>query len=301
MVDDTLHLVGYASGIAGVDIDCGNGPIVIQQSSFMKELVIKGCLLDWVAMLTPKRVGDNQALVHDITVKLALKVSYLLRNNKRFCVVGGDHTSALGTWSGTYDALHQKGEIGLIWIDAHMDSHTPETSETKRIHGMPLASLMGYGPPDLTTILHASPKIKPENTCLIGVRSYEAGEAALLKRLNVKVYFMEEVRTRGFAAVLEEAIAQVSAKTIAYGISLDLDSIDPIEAPAVDVPEQGGIYGKEIEAGLLTAIKDPKFIGSEIVEFDPKHDIDQKTEKLICSFLEILGKKHQDESSADEN
>src|SRR5665213_879539 len=173
-------------------------------------------------------------------------MSTLLQQHKFVSVVGGDHSCAIGTWSGVYDAMHHLGDIGLIWIDAHMDSHTPETTPTNHIHGMPLACLLGYGYPTLTGVLHAAPKFKPENVCLIGVRSYEKGEAALLKHLNVRVFFMEEVQERGFEVVLAEAVQHVNQHTIGYGITLDIDAVDPLEAPGVDVPEPEGIHVKAL-------------------------------------------------------
>src|SRR5204862_2513914 len=123
-----------------------------------------------------------------------------------------------------------------------MDSHTPATSETGRIHGMPLACLLGHGYPALTHILHSTPKLKPQNVCLIGVRSFEQGEEELWKKLNVRIYFMDEVIERGFATILKEAVNLVSANTVGYGLSIDLDGFDPLEVPGVDVPESDGIH-----------------------------------------------------------
>lgn len=283
-----LHLIGCASGLAGADVNSGKGPVVIQQSSFLADLIKNDIRIYWDAMLTPSSAPKLEDTLHELYVTLAKKVADLLVQQKKICVVGGDHACAIGTWSGAYHTSHLKGDIGLIWIDAHMDSHTPETSESGRIHGMPLACLLGHGFPSLTNILHTAPKIKPENLCLIGVRSFEGGEADLLKRLNVRIYFMDEVEERGFAVVLREAVELVSQHTVGYGLSIDLDSIDPKEAPGVDVPEPDGIHAKELCAGLREIIVDPRLILTEIVEFDPQRDIDRITEKLFVDCLEII-------------
>src|SRR3990167_1667833 len=204
----SLPLIGYASGIAGATTECERGPQVLKDSLSLAKAAIP---LEWRAMIQP--IDDTlrpDEGVHAVCELLANHASKLIRDGQFFNVIGGDHTSAIGLWSGVYDALHTKGEIGLIWIDAHMDSHTPETTESGRIHGMPLACLMGYGYSSLTSILHHEPKIKPENICLIGVRSFESGEAALLKKLNVRIYFMDEINQRGCAAVLHEAVKKVS-------------------------------------------------------------------------------------------
>lgn len=292
MVQEGINLIGYASGIAGVDVKCGTGPLLLQKLPALASM-------HWDAMVQP--VGDASLRmdesVRQITETLAKQVSQLVSNGQTFCVLGGDHSSAIGTWSGAATALQHKGDIGLIWIDAHMDSHTPETSLTGRIHGMPLASLLGYGYPTLTSILRTTPKFKPENVCLIGTRSYEAGEAALLKRLNVKVYFMEEVKQRGFETVWREAVQLVNQHTIGYGISLDLDSIDPTEAPGVDVPEPDGVRAADVATALTSSANDPRLVGTEIVEFDPSRDQNKMTEKLVLSFLDILEKGKQSQRS----
>ena len=283
-----LCLIGCASGLAGADTNSGNGPLVIQNSSFWQALKNDEMQVRWEVMLTPKLSISLDDALKDLYQQLAKKVSNMVKQEMRACVVGGDHSCAIGTWSGVYDAVHQKGDIGLIWVDAHMDSHTPETSESGRIHGMPLACLLGYGFTSLTNILHTAPKIKPENLCLIGVRSFEPGEAEFLKRLNVRIYDMEEVRQRGFEVVMNEAMQVVSEKTIGYGLSIDLDGIDPKEAPGVDVPEPNGIHVHDLIAGVRQLANDPRLLLTEIVEFDPQRDIDRKTEKIFVDLLKTL-------------
>ncbi|SRR5579883_2026595 len=283
-----LYLIGYASGIAGASCHTGEGPLVIQKSPFLLNMNLP---LQWKKIIQPLQQQSllrDDEMIRQVCLELAHEVAELVRYKQRFSIMGGDHTSAIGTWSGVYDTLHDQGNIGLVWIDAHMDSHTPETTESGHIHGMPLASLMGYGYGTLTSILHDAPKLQPENVCLIGVRSFERGEAELLKRLNVRVYFIEEVKERGFIPVLQEAVQQVSRHTIGYGISLDLDSIDPSEAPGVDVPEKNGLSASEVCEGLLQVMSDPKLIGTEIVEFDPTRDKAHLTEKLIANLIKII-------------
>lgn len=277
--DNKTSLIAYASGIGGADLHCGEGPLVIER-------VLHSPHVSWEAIISP----PTQSLRMDEAVKqicetLAKKVSHLVSKKKFVTVLGGDHTSAIGTWSGVFDAIHLQGDLGLLWIDAHMDSHTPETTESGRLHGMPLAALMGYGYPSLTSILHVNPKIKPERVCLIGVRSYECGEAELLKRLNVRIYFMDEVKARGLKTIFKEAIEIISQNTIGYGVSLDLDSIDPIEAPAVDVPAEDGLHAKELSNEIIEISDDPKLIALEIAEFDPSRDVDNKTEKIILDLM----------------
>lgn len=282
MHNDKFHLLGYASGVAGKDSDAGDAPAVIQQA-----LQQQGYSYQWDKIIYPDS-GVLTDVISRSCSELAAAVSALAKQQVSFSVIGGDHTCAIGTWSGVYDAMHEKGDIGLIWIDAHMDSHTPETSESKRVHGMPAACLLGYGYSSLTAILQQTPKIKPENLCFIGIRSFEKGEAELLARLNVRVYFMEEVKERGLMTVLKEAVKHVSSHTIAYGLSIDLDAIDPSEAPGVDVPEPDGIHAADLINGLSEIASDPKLIATEIVEFDPSRDKNHMTENLVVSLLESI-------------
>jgi len=283
-----LHLIGYASGLAGVDIRCGDGPLHIQKQLHNMDL------FHWEAIIHPLKSEKKiiEAL-HRMSNELALYVSRLINIKEQLCVIGGDHTCAIGTWSGVYNALHKKGDIGLIWIDAHMDSHTPETSHTGRYHGMPLATLLGYGDLKLTGILDNSSKIKPENVCLIGTRSYENEEVNFLKEQNVKIYYMEEVRERGLQIIIDEAIERVTQQTIGFGVSIDLDAIDPKEAPGVDVPETNGIHANDLRVVLQTLVKNKKLITTEIAEFDPSKDKDGKTEKIIIEFLTILANRKE--------
>jgi arginase len=169
-----------------------------------------------------------------------------------------------------------------------MDSHTPETTETGRIHGMPLATLLGYGPPSLTYILSNKPKINPANLCLIGIRSFEAGEAKLLEKLKVKIFSTTEVKEKGCLTILKEAVSTISAKTKGFVISLDLDIIDPTEILAVDVPEPNGISSTDLKYALQEIVKNPKLLAAEIVEFNPSKDQAHRTEKLIVDLLAIF-------------
>jgi arginase len=280
--DRLVHLLGYASGLGGVNLTCGAGPIEMQTSSYLKD--VPG--LQWDAMMQPAEIKEKREdEIQRLCLTLALKIEALVRQQKFFIVLGGDHTSAIGTWSGAYAGLKEKNRLGLIWIDAHMDSHVPETSETGRVHGMPLASLLGYGNPQFTDMLIPVPKIAPQQLCLIGTRSYEAGEAELLRRLNVKVFFMEEVKQRGLKAVFKEAQEIVSQGTAGYGISLDVDSIDPKEAPGVDVPEQDGLKFQDLIEVLTGARQDTRLVGAEIVEFNPHRDVNKTTEKIVAKLI----------------
>src|SRR5438105_6127231 len=165
----------------------------------------------------------KQVAVSRLCSLLATAVADSLRGGRLPCVLGGDHSCAGGTWTGVARSL--RGALGLVWVDAHMDSHTPGTSHSGRLHGMPLAWLLGQDDDPLYGL--ASGVLDPRHVCLIGVRSFEPEEDERLARLGVRVFMIDEVRGRGLDAVFEEALAIVSTGTAAFGISIDLDVVTP--------------------------------------------------------------------------
>lgn len=203
-------------------------------------------------------------------------------------VIGGDHSCAIGTWSGVHAYLAGVGRLGLLWIDAHMDSHTFGTSPTHAINGMPLACLLGYGDPKLTEVMSDCPKVLPQDVCLIGVRSFEAGEAELLRRLGVRIYFAEEVNERGMQEVFREAVAHVNAHTAGYGISLDIDALDPAEAPGVGSPVPDGLHRTELLAAFNSIRLDRRLLGLEVVEYNPHQDRNCVTAHAVHELCKSL-------------
>jgi len=284
-----IALIGYASGLGSADPGTQHGVQVLQKSEYLKELSSQGLSFEWEGVVKPQQNSDSKLeLIAKECNELANHINNLVVANKPFLVLGGDHSCAMGTWSGAAHAKHAEGDIGLIWFDAHMDSHTFETTPTRNIHGMPLAALLGYGDRQLTSILNSHPKLKPENVCLLGTRSFEEGEAALLKKLNVRIFYMDEIQEKGFNKVFAEAIDIVSKNTIAYGLSIDLDGMDPTDAPGTGTSVPNGIHAKDLIHALQSIAGDKRLIGTEIVEFDPHRDVDRKTEKLICDLIATL-------------
>jgi len=183
-------------------------------------------------------------------------------------VLGGDHAIATGTWRGV--GRRTGHAPGLIWIDAHLDSHTSHTTHSGNIHGMPLAALLGEGAPELADL--PGPRLAPSRCCIIGARAWEAEEHALLQRLGVRTFTMDEVHHRGLHAVMGDALAIARAGGHGFGISLDLDAIDPAELPAVTCPEPDGLGVAMLAAELRRLRACPDFIAMEIVEYRPDLD-----------------------------
>ncbi len=288
-----LKLIGYASGIAANDTGCGDGPLALQQSDLLLQLASHAIHAQWLDILTPdsKFLANKVLCVADLCKRLARHTQNLIEQHQPFVVMGGDHSAAIGTWSGVAQAMSQQGPIGLIWIDAHLDSHTPESSETGNIHGMPVACLLGQGDLRLTGIAMNQAKVLPQNVTIIGVRSFEQGELSLLKKLGVKIIFREQLEKLSLAEAFNEARIRAMDGTVGYGISIDLDAIDPQQAPGVGTPEKNGISAKLLYECIKGYAADSRFLGAEIVEFNPHHDKNHLTQNVILEILiALMGK-----------
>lgn len=275
----------YAYGNGAQNFDCEQGALAIKNAIEKTDLANQCHFHAVLSVHNRKQQADALNDIATLSAKLAQSTQQSVLNNNLFVTLGGDHTAAIGSWSGAANGVN---ELGLIWFDAHMDSHTFETTPSNNIHGMPLAVLLGYGDKNLTHVLSAQPKLKPENVVLIGVRSYESGEAALLKKLGVKIFFMEEIKKFGMKKVIHESLHIVTKNADAFGISIDLDGFDPQDAPGVGTPEKDGVRANDFLAEFSAIAQHPKLIGIDIVEFNPVLDVDHKTEMLAVKLLQHL-------------
>jgi ornithine--oxo-acid transaminase len=281
-----IRLIGAACGLGAPDARCADGP-----ERLRARLTAHGKLngkLTWHKTLTTSLSTRSRRFPPTGLVSFARQlgktVQRCLAGGSRFIVVGGDHSCAVGSWRGAADALRRQGPLGLLWIDAHMDAHTPQTSPSGHAHGMPLASLMGVGGTRLAWLSRRA-TLLPAHVCLIGVRSYEPAERELLAQLGVRVYMMDEIRARGFDAVMVDALARVRTGTAGFGVSIDLDALDPRDAPAVCTPVPEGLRADELVRALRTAAEHPGFVGAEIAEYNPHLDRDGRTAALAESLI----------------
>lgn len=214
---------------------------------------------------------------------------------KRPLVLGGDHSLAIATWSAVSNYL--KRPYGLIWIDAHLDSHTLETSPSGGLFGMPVAALLGIGDKRLTSLGGIDAKILPNNLAYIGTRDYELEEMALVEKLGIKVYTAEDVRTHGFASIFKAAKQWVTKDTGLYGISIDIDAFDPSEAPGTGAAVANGLLRHDVLPALRNLTQTPDLIALEIVEYNPKLDVNHQTAHLIWALIySLCGGDHDAQS-----
>jgi arginase len=276
-----VQLIGAAWGLGGADPGCAEAPAVLAPLAARR---LEACGVGTVVgpLIAPAPGERRKTLaVSRLCGQLASAVADARREARLPCVLGGDHSCAGGTWSGVARTLD--GALGLVWIDAHMDSHTPATSHTGRLHGMPLAWLLGQADDPLYGL--ASGVLKPEHVCLVGVRSYEPEEDERLRRLGVRVVFMDEVRARGIDAVLGEAIEIARAGTTGFGVSIDLDVVSPDEAPNVGTPVSGGVTSAELARALEQVAGEASLAALELVEYSPRLDRDGATARVALSLL----------------
>lgn len=292
MKADEIILFGYGSDLGAGRGDAGQGAEAVQaylqQHPTLKQL-------NWSGIVSQRDIDMTATSPHhfaEITQLCERLANYTYQaiNQQQFpIVIGGDHSCAIGTWSGIASALRKRQEtLGLIWIDAHLDSHTHITTPSHNAHGMPAASLLGDGPELFTHIKGAFPKLLPEHICFIGIRDFESKEEIYMKKNGIRVYDIKEVKQRGLDIVLSEAVNNMRDKADFYGITIDIDAFDPSEAPGVNTPVKNGITTANFLPCLNSIRNDAKFIGLEIAEYNPNFDKGQKTPQLIAAILEQI-------------
>ena len=274
-----VHVLGVpmdlGSGRRGVDM----GPSAIRIAGIdaaLQELGHKVVDEGDVAIknMEQLKVGDVRARylseITRVSTLVSRKVERIMAKGHFPLVLGGDHSIAAGTISGIAAFARRKGKkLGVLWIDAHGDINTPESSPSGNIHGMPLAALLGFGPRQLTAIGGASRKVAPENVALIGIRSLDAGEKSRLKETGVQVHTMSYIDRHGIHRVMTKALARVTDGTDYLHVSFDLDAVDPTLAPGVGTPVKGGLDYREAhviaellhDSGVMTSL--------ELVEVNP--------------------------------
>ncbi|WP_077324153.1 arginase [Virgibacillus siamensis] len=221
--------------------------------------------------------------------KLAEMVDQEIDNSRFPLVLGGDHSIAIGSLAGI--SKHYEN-LGVIWYDAHGDLNSGETSPSGNIHGMPLAVSLGIGHEKLTDILDYQPKIKPENIVIIGARSLDPGEKELIQERGIIVYSMHEIDRMGMTKVMTETIDYLGERTDGVHLSLDLDGLDPEEAPGVGTPVIGGLSYRESHLAMEMLEESNLITSAEFVEVNPILDDKNKTATMAVGLIgSLFGEK----------
>ncbi len=224
---------------------------------------------------------------------LCRKVAKIIRQGRFPLVLGGDHSIAIGTVSGIAQVAREQGKkLGLLWVDAHGDINTPETSPSGNIHGMPLAALLGHGPRELTGIGGVAPQVDPAHVALIGIRSLDEGEKSRLRALGVQVHTMSDIDRHGVHRVMKKALARVTDGTDYLHVSFDLDAVDPTVAPGVGTPVKGGLDYREAHLIMEILADSGRMTSLELVEVNPILDQGNASAAFAVELVQsAFGKK----------
>jgi arginase len=296
----TLDIISYDCGWGCGDYGTEDGPEAARLDKIANRLGAQGRNVI-LSDLKLRKLSDrsqfetkHETYEHTVTSvqKLAERSYKDAKNGVLPVVIGGDHSSAIGTWSGITSALEMEGDFGLLWIDAHMDAHTPQTADQGKWggwwHGMPVACLTGNGTDEFTGLSSSKIKIKPPHIVLIGIRSFEPGEEEYVKKHNIKYYMADDLKQRGFSAIYQEALEYLTENCRGFGLSIDLDGFDPENAPGVGTPEKNGVSAPEALKMIRGLGENPAFHGLEIVEYNPHNDVGGKTATLISDIIETV-------------
>ena len=295
--------------IIGVPMDLGQsrrgvdmGPSALRVAGLMAHIKQLGLQVEDIGNIQVKQpeemsYGEKRAKymaeIAETCQDLAAIVEKSLNEEFLPLVLGGDHSVASGVAAGVSNFYRkQKKEIGYIWLDAHGDMNTPESSPSGNVHGMPLAAIMGYGAPELVDLMGFKPKAEPSNIVIVGARDLDAQERKIVKKSGVHVFTMRDIDERGMREVMSDALKYAMDDTAGVSVSLDMDFVDPSDAPGVGTPVRGGVTYREAHLAMEMIADSEAMVSMEIVEINPVIDEHNRTALLgVELVLSGLGKK----------
>jgi arginase len=289
--------LAYGASMAGVEL----GPAALRVARLNRRIAQLGYEVRDLGDLPVEQsqsvpeTGDKLKHLREIKAAceaLAQKVEQVLEEGELPLVLGGDHSIAIGSMAGFASFCRQRNETpGLIWFDAHADMNIPETTPSGNIHGMPLAVLLGYGAPELTAIGGFTPKVSPEFLVHVGARDIDRGERELVQKLRIRFITMREIDERGMSACMDEAIAIASRASGGYGVTFDVDVLDPGDAPGSGTLVRGGLTYREAHLAMEKIAEAGGMRSLEVVEINTALDVNNKTAELgVELILSALGK-----------
>jgi arginase len=289
--------LGYGASMAGVDI----GPAALRVARLNQRIAQLDYTVDDRGDMRLERPQpsalSNEKLkyvreISNACEELAREVEAILTGGHLPLVLGGDHSIAIGSFGGAASYYKERGEtLGLIWFDAHADMNTPESTPSGNIHGMPLATLLGYGAPELVNVAGFNPKLDPKLCAHVGARDIDPGERELIKKLGMRFFTMREIDERGMSACMDEALAIASRGSAGYAVTFDVDALDPGDAPGSGTLVRGGLTYREAHLGMEKVAEAGGMRMLEIVEINTALDVNNKTAELgVELILSALGK-----------
>jgi len=295
--------------IIGVPMDLGQsrrgvdmGPSALRGAGLQSSLKKLGLQVEDIGNLSVKQpeempVGEKRAKylqeIAETCADVAAAAEKSLNEGFLPLVLGGDHSIAAGVAAGVANYFRRdKKQIGYLWLDAHGDMNTPETSPSGNVHGMPLAAIMGYGATELVDLLGFQPKAEPGNIVIVGARDLDAQERKIVKKSGVRVFTMRDIDERGLRDVMSEAHKYAMDDTAGIAVSLDMDFVDPADAPGVGTPVRGGVTYREAHLAMEMIADTESMVSLEVVEINPILDEHNRTALLgVELVLSGLGQK----------
>ena len=287
----TIHIIGVPMDLGQARRGVDMGPGALRYAGLNDRLRRLGCKLeDHGNIETPVRdtlPPEGGLAFLPAVVQVCDRIYHLgqtaIASSCLPIFIGGDHSLATGTIGG----ITHNEAAGVLWIDAHGDFNTPDTSPSGNLHGMPLAALRGYGRPEWVNVGRPGPNLEPGQVILIGLRDLDPEERAAIKQDGLGVYTMREIDERGMATVAYEALDRLNRFSRIH-VSLDMDSLDPSEAPGVGTPVPGGLTYREAHL-LMEIIADCACVGSvDVVEINPILDNRNHTAKIAVELIASL-------------
>jgi arginase len=295
--------------IIGVPMDLGQsrrgvdmGPSALRGAGLQASIKKLGLQVEDIGNLSVKQpeempVGEKRAKylqeIAETCSDVATAAEKALSEGFLPLILGGDHSIAAGVAAGVANYFRKdKKQIGYLWLDAHGDMNTPESSPSGNVHGMPLAAIMGYGAPELVDLMGFKPKAEPGNIVIVGARDLDAQERKIVKKSGIHVFTMRDVDERGMREVMSDALKYAMDDTAGVAVSLDMDFVDPSDAPGVGTPVRGGVTYREAHLAMEMIADTESMVSLEVVEINPILDEHNRTALLgVELVLSGLGQK----------
>jgi arginase len=298
----TVHIIGVPLDLGGARRGVDMGPSAFRIAGLADRLTELGYSvsdqgdLPSAILETQTALDPTKKYINEIARVCRELYDVALRSHDAGAlplVLGGDHSLATGSVAASADYVRQLTSypLGLIWVDAHGDMNTPQTTTTGNVHGMPLAALLGQEPAELASI-GSSPSVSPKHTVLLGIRNLDEKEKDKIRAAGVHVFTMKDIDREGIATIAERAIALASAGTGGIHVSFDLDACDPSHAPGVGTPVKGGLDYREAHMVMELVADSKRLVALDLVEVNPTLDIRNTTAELGAELaLSALGKR----------
>ena len=295
--------------IIGVPMDLGQsrrgvdmGPSALRGAGLQTSIKKLGLQVEDIGNLSVKQpeempIGEKRAKymqeIAETCGDVAAAAEKALSEGFLPLVLGGDHSIAAGVAARVANHFRkEKKQIGYLWLDAHGDMNTPESSPSGNVHGMPLAAIMGYGAPEHVDLLGFKPKAEPGNIVIVGARDLDAQERKIVKKSGIHVFTMRDIDERGMREVMSDALKYAMDDTAGIAVSLDMDFVDPSDAPGVGTPVRGGVTYREAHLAMEMIADTESMVSLEVVEINPILDEHNRTALLgVELVLSGLGQK----------